>query len=76
MIIIPLTTASRPLVPQHSTTERNTIAWLPYLRDQHSFRNGALLDLGLGVVRFSDGYEPHGDQPFPNHAGAFSGQLL
>ena len=53
-----------PLVPQQSTTKRNTIAWMPYLRDQHSFHNGALLDVGLGVVRFHDGYEPHGGSPF------------
>jgi TonB dependent receptor len=56
------------LVPQASTTDRNTIAWLPYLRDQHSFRDGtlggALLDVGLGVVRISDGYEPRGNIPF------------
>lgn len=52
------------LVPQQSTTKRNTIAWLPYLRDQHSFHNGALLDLGLGAVRIHDGYEPHGNSPF------------
>ena len=52
------------LVPQQSTTKRNTIAWLPYLRDQHSFHNGALIDFGVGVVRFHDGYEPHGDSPF------------
>jgi hypothetical protein len=52
------------LVPQESTTKTNIIAWLPYVRDQQSFHNGALLDLGLGVVRFSDGYEPHGDSSF------------
>src|SRR5208283_5732172 len=52
------------LVPQQSTTKRNTIAWLPYLRDQQSFRNGALLDIGLAAVRFRDGYEPHGNSPF------------
>jgi hypothetical protein len=52
------------LNPQQSTTQRDTIAWLPYVRDQHNFRNGALLDAGLGVVRFRDGYEPHGDSPF------------
>jgi hypothetical protein len=59
------------LVPQPSTTDRNTIAWLPYLCDQQSFRKGALLDLGLGVVRIGDGYEPHGDIPFqitPEHS--------
>jgi len=52
------------LVPQESTTKRNTIAWLPYARDQISFHHGALLDLGLGVVRFRDGYEPHQGGPF------------
>ncbi len=52
------------LVPQESTTDRNTIAWLPYLRDQQSFHKGALLDMGLGVVRIGDGYEPHGNTPF------------
>jgi hypothetical protein len=46
------------LVPQASTTNTDIIAWLPYIRDQHSFHNGALFDLGLGVTRFRDGYEP------------------
>src|SRR5271154_2078927 len=44
------------LVPQQSTTRRDTIAWLPYLRDQHTFTNGAVLDTGFGVVRIRDGY--------------------
>src|SRR5271154_3382621 len=52
------------LVPQESTTRRDTIAWLPYLRDQHAFANGALLQVGVAVVRFRDGYEPHGDSPY------------
>ena len=52
------------LTPQESTVKRDTVAWLPYVRDQHSFANGALLDTGFGVVRFRDGYEPHGDEPF------------
>lgn len=52
------------LNPQQSTTKRNTIAWLPYVRDQQSFANGALLDVGAGVLRFRDGYEPHGDLPY------------
>jgi carboxypeptidase family protein len=52
------------LVPQDSTTRRDTIAWLPYLRDQYAFANGALLQVGAGVVRFRDGYEPHGDSPY------------
>jgi len=53
-----------PLVPQESTVKRDTIVWMPYARDQHSFHNGALLDVGLGVVRIGDGIEPHGDSPF------------
>lgn len=52
------------LTPQQSTTKRDTVAWLPYLRDQHSFSNGMLLDTGYGYVRFRDGYEPHGDEPY------------
>jgi hypothetical protein len=47
------------LTPQQSTTKRDTIAWLPYLRDQWSFGRGALLDAAFGVVRIRDGYEPH-----------------
>lgn len=53
-----------PLVPQESTTRRNTIAWLPYLRDQQTFANGTVLDAGLGVIRIRDGYEPHGNTPY------------
>ncbi|HEY2472608.1 MAG TPA: TonB-dependent receptor [Terracidiphilus sp.] len=52
------------LVPQESTTRRNTIAWLPYFRNQFSFHNGALLDAGLGIQRIRDGYEPRGSTPF------------
>jgi hypothetical protein len=52
------------LVPQESTTKRDTIAWLPYIRNQYSFANGGLLQAGVGVVRFRDGYEPHGESPY------------
>jgi hypothetical protein len=52
------------LVPQASTTKRDTIAWLPYARDQASFHDGALLDFGLGETRFHDGYEPHSGGPY------------
>lgn len=64
-----------PLVPQQSTVNRDTIAWLPYVRDQQRLSNGAMLDAGVGVIRFRDGYEPHGDIPYeltPNTAmGSF-----
>jgi hypothetical protein len=53
-----------PLVPQQSTTNHDTIAWLPFVRDQQRLGSGAMLDAGFGVVRFHDGYEPHGDIPY------------
>jgi hypothetical protein len=52
------------LVPRDSTTKTDITAWLPYIRDQHTFASGALLELGVGVVHFRDGYEPHGDNPY------------
>src|SRR5215469_1613883 len=52
------------LTPQESTTKRNTTAWLPYARDQYTFANGALLDIGAAVAGFRDGYEPHAGGPF------------
>jgi hypothetical protein len=52
------------LTPQQSTTNRNILAWLPYLRNQWTFGGAALLDVGAAVMRFRDGYEPHGDVPY------------
>ncbi|HTV06052.1 MAG TPA: TonB-dependent receptor [Acidobacteriaceae bacterium] len=53
-----------PLVPQQSTTKRDTIAWFPYVQDRQRSPAGALLETGFGVLRFRDGYEPHGDSPY------------
>ncbi len=52
------------LTPQPSTTNRDIIAWLPYLRNQWSLADGGLLDLGVGYIRFRDGHEPHGSTPY------------
>jgi hypothetical protein len=52
------------LTPQESTTKRNTIAWLPYVRERIGLADGALLDAGFAVDRVSDGYESHGDTPY------------
>ncbi len=52
------------LVPQQSTVNRNITGWLPYLRDQWSFRKGTLLDVGVGEMRYRDGFEPHGTVPY------------
>jgi hypothetical protein len=52
------------LTPQESTTKRDTISWLPYLRNKMSFAGGTLLDVGFGGMRVRDGYEPHGNAPY------------
>jgi hypothetical protein len=52
------------LVPQQSTTNHDTIAWLPYVRDQQRFPSGTMLDTGFAVMKIHDGYEPHGDIPY------------
>jgi hypothetical protein len=52
------------LAPQQSTDNHDILAWLPWLRDQQSFRNGVMLDAGFGVMRYREGWEPHGTLPF------------
>lgn len=52
------------LTPQASTTKNDIIAWLPYLRDQQSFKNGVMVDLGFADFRYRDGFEPHGTIPY------------
>lgn len=52
------------LNPQQSTTKRNTVVWMPYVRDQWSFKSGALLDGGLALLSIRDGYVPHPDGSF------------
>jgi hypothetical protein len=53
-----------PLVPRQSTVDRNNSAWIAYVRDQHTFDGGAVLDLGISASRFRDSFEPHGNTPF------------
>lgn len=38
--------------PQQSTDKHDITAWLPYIRDQQSFKNGIMLDGGFGVLRY------------------------
>ncbi len=54
--------------PQQSTVKRNTIAWLPYLRDQWSFGHGALLDVAAGVVRIPRRLRTAWRLPLPDHS--------
>ncbi len=52
------------LAPQSSTSRHNIIAWLPYLRDQWTTKDGALLEIGAGEMRYRDGSEPQGAAPY------------
>lgn len=52
------------LEPQASTDNHDILAWLPYVRDQQSFRNGVMADFGLGELRYREGFEPHGTTPY------------
>ncbi|MFP5229258.1 MAG: TonB-dependent receptor domain-containing protein [Acidobacteriota bacterium] len=50
--------------PEQSTDNHDILAWLPYLQDQHRFRNGVMLVTGFGDMRYREGFEPHGTLPF------------
>lgn len=50
--------------PRQSTDNHDILAWLPYLQDQHIFRNGVLLNFGFGDMRYREGFEPHGATPY------------
>jgi hypothetical protein len=52
------------LTPRESTTKRNTLMWLPYLRDKVSLGGGRLLDAGFGAMHVRDGYAPRGNSPY------------
>ncbi|HEX4312243.1 MAG TPA: TonB-dependent receptor [Acidobacteriaceae bacterium] len=52
------------IAPQQTTDKHNILAWLPYVRDQQSFKNGVMLDGGFGVMRYREGWEPHGSTPY------------
>lgn len=52
------------ITPQQSTDNHDILAWLPWVRDQHSFTNGVLVDSGFAVMRYREGFEPHGTTPF------------
>lgn len=52
------------ITPQQSTDNHDILAWLPYMHDQQSFRNGIVLDTGFGDMRYREGFEPHGSAPY------------
>jgi len=52
------------LAPQSSTSKHDIIAWLPYLRDQWTMKNGTLIEIGAGQMRYRNGSVPHGSLPY------------
>jgi len=52
------------IAPQQTTSNHDIIAWLPYIRDQQSFKSGLMVDAGFGMMRYREGFEPHGTLPF------------
>ncbi len=52
------------LNPQQSTDNHDIIAWFPYLLEQHSFHNNILVNTGFSVLRYREGFEPHGNLPY------------
>lgn len=52
------------ITPQQSTDKHDILAWLPYARDQQSFKNGVMIDGGFGAMRYREGWEPHGSSAF------------
>lgn len=58
------------LNPRQSTDNHDIVAWLPYARDQQSFKNGVMLDTGFAIMRYHEGFQPHGTLPYqitPEH---------
>ncbi len=52
------------ITPQQSTNKHDILAWLPWVRDQQSFKNGVMVDGGFGMMRYREGWEPHGSTPY------------
>lgn len=52
------------LIPQASTTKTDTVAWMPYIRDQQLFSNGTLLQISVASTRIHNGSRPNGDAPY------------
>lgn len=52
------------LNPRQSTSNHDILAWLPFARDEQSFKNGLMLDTGFAVMRYREGFEPHGTIPY------------
>ncbi len=52
------------LVPQPATPIQVETAYFGSLKDQYSFRNGALLETGFGVDQYNTTLTPRGDSPY------------
>ena len=64
------------LTPQQSTTKRDIIAWLPYLRNQMSLAGGGASGFGYRVHKVPRRPRAARQHALPDHAGARERQLL
>ena len=53
-----------PQTPQIATTRRDITSGFAFLRDQHTFRDGTVLEAGIAGITFDDTFTPHGSGPY------------
>jgi TonB dependent receptor len=52
------------LNPQSSTAQRQTTSGFAYVRDQQTFHDGTVLEVGVAGITFDDSLTPHGNGPY------------
>jgi hypothetical protein len=62
-----------PLTPQPATPNDAESAYIGSVKDQHSFKGGALLDSGFGVDQYTVALTPAGTAPYVLSSGATEG---
>jgi len=53
-----------PLNPQSATIRREITGGLVFIRDQHTFRDGTVLETAIAGLTFDDASTPHGTGPY------------
>ncbi len=53
-----------PTDPQVSTVHRSITAGIGFLRDQHTFGDGTVMEAGVAGITFDDSSQPHGTLPY------------
>jgi hypothetical protein len=53
-----------PLTPKDVTSRRAITSGFVFIRDQHTFRDGTVLEAAVGGISFDDALTPHGTRPY------------